>query len=622
MLSARTGDKLRAISEVARKGRRVKDLRRLMNHPDLWMEAYLHIQGNKGALTRGTTTTTMDGYSPERAANLVELIRERRYKPNPVRRVNIPTKVAGKTRPLGMPSADDKQVQEVLRMILERIYEPLFKDSSHGFRPKRSCHTALRSIRFWTGTKWFIDIDIKGFFNNINHDVLMELLAKKIEDAQFLNLIRDMLKAGYVEDWQYHRTYSGTPQGGIVSPILANIYLHELDEFMEQKKQEFDRGKVRRRTLEWIRTTSTMGYLRTRIEALKGDTSPEAHVRRERYAQRLRELSAIQKRLPASDPLDPTYRRLHYVRYADDFLLGIIGSKQETEGIFTQVKTFVNTTLKLDTSEEKSGIHHAKEGTAFLGYVVQNYTNERIRKVRSTGYTRVGAVTTRTMHERIQLRIPAQKLSEFCQRKGYGDYHTLRPSHVPIWLQLDDEEILLAYNAEMRGIANYYALATGAKEGLHKLMYLAESSFLKTLANKHDTTVSQTVRQLRQGHDLVVTTCTKEGKPRRYLLFKLRNWNPQTITDKLDKVDKLPVIGAALRSNRSSLEQRLQANVCEHCGKDGGFFEVHHVKKLKDVGKQGWERILITRKRKTIVLCIECHDLLHAGQLSDRQKRF
>jgi hypothetical protein len=149
-------------------------------------------------------------------------------------------------------------------------------------------------------------------------------------------------------------------------------------------------------------------------------------------------------------------------------------------------------------------------------------------------------------------------------------------------------------------------------------MYIAESSFLKTLANKHDTTVNKIATQLRQGHDLVVTTYTKEGKPRRYLLFKLRNWNPQTVTDKLDKVDKLPVIGAALRSNRSSLEQRLQANVCEHCGKDGGFFEVHHVKKLKDVGKQGWERILITRKKKTIVLCIECHDLLHAGKLSDR----
>src|SRR6266699_3253658 len=289
MLSARTGDKLRAISEVARKGRRVKDLRRLMNHPDIWMQAYLNIQGNKGALTRGIDSITMDGFSPERAANLVELIRDKRYKPKPVRRVNIPTKVAGKMRPLGIPSADDKLVQEVVRMILERIYEPLFKDSSHGFKPNRSCHTALRSMqKGWTGTKWFIDIDIKGYFNNINHDILMEMLKKRIEDIQFLDLIRDMLKAGYVEDWQYHKTYSGTPQGGIVSPILANIYLHELDEFMEQKKQEFDRGKVRRRTLEWIRTTSTMGYLRTRIEALKGDTSPEAHVRRERYEQRLR----------------------------------------------------------------------------------------------------------------------------------------------------------------------------------------------------------------------------------------------------------------------------------------------------------------------------------------------
>jgi RNA-directed DNA polymerase len=147
MLSARTGDKLRAISEVARKGRRVKDLRRLMNHPDLWMQAYLNIQGNKGALTRGTDIVTMDGYSPERAANLVELIRDRRYKPKPVRRHRIPTKVAGKIRPLGMPSADDKLVQEVVRMILERIYEPLFKGKrSQGDFP---VEVSTRPRSFW-----------------------------------------------------------------------------------------------------------------------------------------------------------------------------------------------------------------------------------------------------------------------------------------------------------------------------------------------------------------------------------------------------------------------------------------------------------------------------------------
>ena len=435
-------------------------------------------------------------------------------------------------RPLGIPSADDKLVQEVVRMILERVYEPLFKDSSHGFRPKRSCHTALQPmIKGWTGTKWFIDIDIKGYFDNINHEILMEMLKKRIEDTQFLDRIRDMLKAGYVEDWQYHKTYSGTPQGGIVSPILANIYLHEFDEFMEQKKREFDQGKARPLGLKWHNATVLMRYHRVKIDALKGDTNPEAMTRREGHEQRIRELSAIQKRLPSRDPLDPRYKRLFYVRYADDFLIGIIGDKQEAEILYRAIKTFLNTYLKLEISEEKSGIHHAKEGTAFLGYVVQNFTSEKIEKLRSPSFARVSAHTRRTIRERIQLRIPERKLSEFCHRKGYGDYEKLQPSRNPRWLQIDDEEILLGYNAEMRGIANYYALATGAKQGLNRLMHLAESSFLKTLANKHDTTASKIASKLRQGNDLIVTTNTKEGKPKRYKLFKLRNWKPSPPKD-------------------------------------------------------------------------------------------
>jgi group II intron reverse transcriptase/maturase len=621
MLSARTGDKLRAISEVARKGRRVKDLRRLMNHPDLWMQAYLNIQGNKGALTRGTDSTTMDGYSPERAANLVELIRERRYKPKPVRRVKIPTKVAGKMRPLGIPSADDKLVQEVARMILERIYEPLFKDSSHGFRPKRSCHTALRPMkRGWRGVKWFIDIDIKGYFDNIDHEILMKLLEKKIEDTQFLDLIRDMLHAGYVEDWQYHKTYSGTPQGGIISPILANIYLHEFDEFIEQKKRELDQGKVRKRPTEYLNVTGLLHWYRRRIEALKGDNNPETHTIRQRYEQRVRELSKQQKSLPATNPLDPGFKRLFYVRYADDFPIGLIGSRQEAEMLFKECETFLNTHLKLTISEEKSGIHHAKEGTPFLGYVVQNFTSEYTSMVRSPSYTKVGAALRRNMRDVLQLRIPQRKMSEFSKSKGYGVYETLRPSRKPILLQLDDEEILLAYNAETRGIANYYALATGAKQGLQRLMYLAETSFLMTLANKHKSTVSQIASKLRQGNDLVVTTRTKEGKTRRYLLFKLRNWKPRQVKD---EIDTMPLTGTSLRFNRSSLKQRIEANVCESCEKEGGFFEVHHIRKLKDVqGKEGWKQIMIARKRKTLILCNECHDLLHAGKLSDRRKKF
>ena len=619
MLSARTGDKLRAISKVARKGRRVKDLRRLMNHPDLWMQASLNIQGNKGALTRGTTTTTMDGYSPERAANLVELIRERRYKPHPVRSVQIPKKTPGKLRPLGMPSADDKLVQEVVRMILARIYEPLFNDSSHGFRPKRSCHTALKSIKeIWNGTKWFIDIDIQGSFDNINHAILMEMLKKSIEDTQFLNLIRDMLEAGYVEDWQYHKTHSGTPQGGIVSPILANSYLHEFDEFMEQKKQEFDQGKARKITKEWRRVTVRLNRARKRAVPLTGDNNPAIQAKKDRLKQKIRELDRLQKRTPAGDPLDPGYKRLFYVRYADDFLIGIIGSKQEAQQVFTEATNFLNTHLKLAISEEKSGIHHAKDGTSFLGYVVQHSTDEKLLKIHRVN-TKVVS-TRRTMRDRIQLRIPEKKLSEFCQRKGYGTYETTYPSYKPSWLRMDDEEILLAYNAEMQGIANYYALATGAKKGLSKLLYIAEVSCLKTLAAKHQSTVRKMAAKHRQGRDFVVTPTTKEGNTRRYTLFKLRNWKSPKPKE---NADNIPHTGIFLANNRNSLKERLAANLCEFCGKSGGYFEVHHIRKLKDVkGKEAWERILIARRRKTMVLCNECHALLHAGKLSYRQKKF
>ncbi len=188
----------------------------ILNAPDLWEQAYGNIYANKGAMTPGVDGLTMDGYSHERAENLRELLRENRYVPTPVRRVYVP-KPNGKQRPLGMPTASDKQVQEVWRMVLEAIYEPVFQDSSHGFRPKKSCHTALKDIGYWTGTKWFIEFDIEGYFDNIDHKILMGLLEKKIDDTKFLNVIRKMAKAGYVEEWKYHNTYSGTPQGGILT---------------------------------------------------------------------------------------------------------------------------------------------------------------------------------------------------------------------------------------------------------------------------------------------------------------------------------------------------------------------------------------------------------------------
>src|SRR5229473_5502537 len=246
MLSATVMRRLEALGDISQQGKRLNGLFRLLEDRVLWHEGYANIYANKGAITPGVDEVTLDGFSEERVASIITRLKNGTYRFQPTRRVYIPKK-SGKKRPLGISSGDDKLVQEVVRIILERIYEPIFEESSHGFRPERSPHTALQYIdRQGDAVKWWIDMDIRDYFTTIDHDLLMQLLQKKIEDKRFLNLIQAMLKAGYLEDWQFHATYSGVPQGSICAPILANVYLHELDCFMKTVKRRFDQGKKRK----------------------------------------------------------------------------------------------------------------------------------------------------------------------------------------------------------------------------------------------------------------------------------------------------------------------------------------------------------------------------------------
>src|SRR5579859_1670583 len=238
--------RLKALGEISQQGKRINGLFRLMEQPILWYEAYATIYANEGAMTPGVDGTTLDGFSEARVAAIIKQLKEGTYHFKPVRRTYVP-KPNGKKRPLGISSGNDKLVQEVVRRILESIYEPVFENSSHGFRPGRSPHTALEHMeKEWTAVKWIIDMDLRSYFDTIPHDLLVGLLKKKIEDKRFIRLIQAMLDAGYLEDWTYHTTYSGVPQGSIVSPVLANIYLHELDLFMKNLKEQFERGERRK----------------------------------------------------------------------------------------------------------------------------------------------------------------------------------------------------------------------------------------------------------------------------------------------------------------------------------------------------------------------------------------
>lgn len=310
-------------------------------------------------MTKGTDNQTIDGMSISRIDELIEKMRDESYQPNPSKRIYIPKK-NGKKRPLGIPSFNDKLVQEVLRMILEAIYEGYFEPTSHGFRPKKSCHTALLQIQAkFTGVKWFVEGDIKGFFDNIEHNVLINILRKRIEDERFLRLIRKFLNAGYMEEWRFNKTYSGTPQGGIISPILANIYLDEFDKYMKKYVKDFNIGTKRKRTPEYRKLEVQRGNLVKKLKNCENETEKEELIKA------IRKIEKERSTVPHGMAMDETFRRLQYVRYADDFLIGVIGCKADSEKIKYDIRNFLSENLELELSEEKTLITNAKNQHTF-----------------------------------------------------------------------------------------------------------------------------------------------------------------------------------------------------------------------------------------------------------------
>jgi group II intron reverse transcriptase/maturase len=339
---------LGVLRERGRRGLPCDELYRQMSNPQLYLLAYGRIYANHGVMTPGVTKETVDGMSQRKIGRIIGAMRYERYRFRPVRRVNIPKK-NGATRPLGLPTWSDKLVGEVVRLLLEAYYEPTFSNHSHGFRPGKGCHSALREVAHtWTGTSWFVEGDIADCFGSLDHEVLLSILDEKIHDNRFLRLVRNMLTAGYVEDWRWGATFSGAPQGGVASPVLSNIYLHKLDEFVEQVLiPEYTRGERRARNLEYLAVANVLARARRR-----GDRAEARRLRQQMHS------------LPSSDPDDPEFRRLRYVRYADDHLLGFTGPKAEAEEIKQRLAEFLRDELKLELSQGKTLITHARTQAA------------------------------------------------------------------------------------------------------------------------------------------------------------------------------------------------------------------------------------------------------------------
>ena len=577
-------------------------LYRILFNEELFYVAYQKIASNGGSTTKGSDGRSIDEMSLARIETLIASLKDESYQPHPSRRVHIPKK-NGKTRPLGIPAFEDKLVQEVVRMILEAIYEGHFETTSHGFRPKRSCHTALLHIqKTFSGAKWFIEGDIKGFFDNIDHDVLVGILRERISDDRFIRLIRKFLKAGYVEDWTFHNTYSGTPQGGIVSPILANIYLDKLDKYVKEYIQHFDKGTKRRPGKESNDLANERKRTVRKLKKVKDGTEKAALV------ARLKAIEQERAAFPSGDEMDGSYRRLKYIRYADDFILGVIGSKEDALRIKEDIKSFLSESLALELSEEKTLITHTGKSAKFLGYEITVTRNNHQRRD-------VQGRLRRTYGKRVRLNVSMATLRD--KLLEYGAMEIKLRNGKEVWkpkcrsglIFNDDLEILDRYNRETVGFCNYYLIANNCVV-LHNFRYIMEYSMYKTFAGKYRSTVRKINKKYRL-NKLFTVKYEQKGVIKSRTFYKTSFKRRTTAFNGSCDIEPYSIADVS----RTNLTDRLKAEKCELCGATGKLI-MHHVRNLKDLkGKESWKRLMSARKRKTIALCPSCHRLRHLGKV-------
>ena len=577
-------------------------LYRLLFNEELFYVAYQKIASNGGSTTKGSDGRSIDEMSLARIETLIASLKDESYQPHPSRRVHIPKK-NGKTRPLGIPAFEDKLVQEVVRMILEAIYEGHFETTSHGFRPKRSCHTALLHIqKTFSGAKWFIEGDIKGFFDNIDHDVLVGILRERISDDRFIRLIRKFLKAGYVEDWTFHNTYSGMPQGGIVSPILANIYLDKLDKYVKEYIRHFDMGTKRRPGKESNDLANERKRTVRKLKKVKDGTEKAALV------ARLKAIEQERAAFPSGDEMDGSYRRLKYIRYADDFILGVIGSKEDALRIKEDIKSFLSESLALELSEEKTLITHTGKSAKFLGYEITVTRNNHQRRD-------VQGRLRRTYGKRARLNVSMATLRD--KLLEYGAMEIKLRNGKEIWkpkcrsglIFNDDLEILDRYNRETVGFCNYYLIANNCVV-LHNFRYIMEYSMYKTFAGKYRSTVRKINKKYRL-NKLFTVKYEQKGVIKSRTFYKTSFKRRTTAFNGSCDIEPYSIADVS----RTNLTDRLKAEKCELCGATGKLI-MHHVRNLKDLkGKESWKRLMSARKRKTIALCPSCHRLRHLGKV-------
>jgi group II intron reverse transcriptase/maturase len=545
-------------------------LYRNLYNPDFYLQAYQNIYANKGAVTPGIDGLTLDGFGGQRVEKLIASLKDHSYQPQSVKRVYIPKK-NGKMRPLGIASSDDKLVQETIRMTLESIFEPTFSNCSHGFRAKRSCHTALLQIQHnFTGVKWFVEGDIKAYFDTIDHHILVDILRRRIKDESFVELIWKFLRAGYLENWIYSATFSGVAQGSGFSPILANIYLNELDKYMEEYANRFNEGSFRKPSGEYGKLKGRHQRHVEKHRKIWLELTDDEKRTALKETKRLRKES---QSVPSKDQMDESYKRVQYTRYADDFLIGVIGSYADAERIKGDIRAFLQEKLKLELSDEKTLITSGKNKARFLSY--------EITVCKDTSTTKTKRGQTRIYYDKVKLYVPKDKwvgkLLQYDVLKitnKAGEKEKWMPLQRNEYIYLSPSEMILKYNEQIRGLYNYYRIANNASV-LNKFYYVMEYSLYKTIAAKFKITMTKAKKKYLKNKVFSAPYETKNGT--KYAIL----YNKGFVRDKkplFDSVDITPEYSHLYKPRE--LFYRIKAGKCELCGNKTNEVTVHQVRSL------------------------------------------
>lgn len=565
-----------------------KDLYKLLIKEDSIVVGYEMIKSNKGATTPAEGNKSLDAFGLNRLRTLKRELQDESWSPQLARRIYIPKPGKKEKRPLGIQGPEEKVVQSIVKIILDAIYEPIFSTLSFGFRPKRGAHDALKYIETkYDEMTYAIEGDIKGMYDNVNHHTLIKLLEKRIDDKRFINLIWKFLKAGYIDEGKFEITDIGTPQGSIVSPILANIYLHELDTFMENRATKVKKRNPKIRTEMYKKLDNEMRKIKSKLPKLSED---------QRYLE-VRTLRKIKmESLQVKMYNDPS-ERIVYARYADDFIIGIAGPKKLAEEIKDEVKVFLES-LSLTLGLEKTKITDIRKDLAyFLGHKIGIDTKIKYSKVppyKQKPYLK------RTTGKLVYITAPIENMisklkdKSFCDKKGEPTPHKL-------WSTQEDHEIVNLYNITFRGIFGFYS-GVKKRNQLSRIRYIMIYSCALTLSYKHRRSLKKTF--IKHGKSLTVSY-GKNGNKVISLYQPLLKETDKTWQTGRKLPD--PYRYVALRLSNTQLYDN-----CWICNSSYNI-EMHHVRHLKDM-KPGFDKgIMGALKREQIPVCSFCQDLIHKG---------